>query len=1346
MAFRPYVPDYALRLLAGRGEEPPPFARRVDTAVLFADIAGFTPMSASLAAAGPYGAEELSDLLNAVFDRVTGLVGSYGGTVAKFAGDAVTAVFPARPGAQATAARRAVQCALDLQAAMTEFRAVATTAGAFALAMRAGVGAGGALLAVVGDPAVQLEHLVAGEAVDRAAAASRVAGRGEVAVDPALAAASDLGVELGERRGGGAAVVARLARRPRRPSPPAAAALPDDEFLAAFLHPAIAERVRRGQGGLVNEHRTVTVAFVGFPNLLSGGPERPPATRRRATAGRPVRVPPALERLQEYVAAAGVAVRRWGGHLRQVDLGDKGGVLVLAFGAPLRHEDHEERAVRCCLELLELPGGPFRAGVTTGVVWCGEVGSDARREYAVVGDSVNLAARLMEEAESGQLLLDHPTWERASGAAVGHRLRPVTVRGRSGTVTVWAVEEVRDRADPPGRSDAPGLVGRRAELAASQAAVRRLAAGDGGVLGLGGEPGIGKSRLANEAVALAGDLGVETLAGACRSLGTAASYLVWRPIWQGLLGLDPSRPISEQQVVLGERLGQRAPLLAPVVNLPLPDTELTALLDPSIRAELLRSLLLDLLRERAAAAPLLLVLEDLHWIDTPSRRLLAFLARNLTDLPVLLLLTARPVDGGPDPFEPVARLPHFTGVTLEELPPAEAAELASQRMGQLYGAGREPPAGALDRVVARAGGNPFYLEELVSLIHSRSGERAGDDLPDSVQRVVMARIDQLAEPEKAVVKVASVLGRRFRAGWIAGSYPAIGPAEEVTGHLERLEALGLTASQEAGPEPEYAFRHAITQEVAYESLTLRTREALHEGVSAYIEEAYADRLPQFVERLAYHYGRTRRTDKQRVWFRAAADAARAAFANEAAVDYYQRLLDLVPEPEAGPVLLDLGSVWHLVGRWAEAEETYRRAMSIAEAAGDRSLLAASHRELGNLFMYTQSYAEAIDWLTLASEEFQLLDDPAGLARTLDRLAYALIQQGSYKDAAEVAQRHLVIAEDAGDPAAVSAALDHIGLVCAYTGDQAGALEYLGRSLEMAGAAGDRRGVIDAANNLGGFYATSGDHVNALACFQRALASAQEIGYRQPAAVVVGNIGELYYLRGEYGRATRCFAHALRIAVELGDSTSVANRVASLAATAAAQGDAATAERRYARAIELARELEAPHFLCQWLYDLAELLAAAGRRREAEPLDTEAQAVAARHSERGTELRARLLATRLRVEEGRLAPEEAALELLPQQRAWTRPSPERAAILAEMARLGPAWDRERAAAAALYLDLYQRAPNVQYRHAYQQLTGTELPPGPPLPPPPAGVGPGGDVEELLAQVEQLTGTRPLAAAS
>ncbi|HEX6676917.1 MAG TPA: tetratricopeptide repeat protein [Actinomycetes bacterium] len=1333
MAFRPYVPEYALRLLAGRDREAPPFALRADAAVLIADIAGFTPMSASLAASGPYGAEELSDLLNAVFNRIAGLVGGYGGTVAKFAGDAVTVVFPVGERPPATAARRAAQCALDLRAAMGDFHAVTTRAGTFALATRAGVGAGRVLLAVVGDQAVRLEHLVAGDAVDRAAAAVRHAGPGEVAVDGALAAA--IGVEAGERRGT-AIVVGGLARRLRRPAPrrPAAQADPTDDRLAAFLHPAIAERVRRGQSGLVNEHRTVTVAFVALPDLFGGGTAGTSPQRRKAAAAAP-RNAGAVARLQRYVAAAVRTIARWDGHLRQVDLGDKGSVLVVAFGAPVRHEDHEERAVRCCLELLGLPGGPFRAGVTTGCVWCGEVGTDDRREYAIVGDSVNLAARLMEAAAPGQLLVDEPTWQGAAGTAVGHPMRPAPVKGRSGTVSTWAVEGVRD-ADPP-RRWAPTLVGRDEELAALHATVRRLAAGHGGVLGLAGDPGIGKSRLAAEAATLAHGLGVAVWSGACRSLGTNTSYRVWRSIWHGLLGLDRLQSPDEQRSALVARLGEHAPLLTPVLNLPLRDSELTGPLDPSTRVELLRSLLLDLLRERAAEGPVLLVLEDCHWIDAPSRALLAFLARNLADRPALLLLTARPIDGGPDPFEPVARLPHFRHLALDELPPAAAMELAHQRMRQLYGPAAEPPADALARVVARAGGNPFYLEELVSLIHARGGDAADLDLPDSVQRVVMARIDQLGEPEKAVLKVASVVGRRFQAEWITGCYPAAGPVDEVARHLERLDELRLTPLLDDGPEPEYAFRHVITQEVAYESLTLRTREALHEGVSAYIERVYADRLAQYVETLAYHWGRTQRKDKQRVWFRAAADAARAAFDNDVAVAYYQRLLTLLPEAESGRVRLDLGSVWHLVGRWVEAEDAYRRAMSIAQATDDRSLLAASQRELGNLFMYARSYAGAIAWLTLAAEQFEQLGDRVGLARSLDRLTYALVQQGSYKEATEVAERHLAIASDADDPAAISAALDHLGLICTYTGDRAGALEYLSRSLQIAGAAGDRRTILHAANNLGNFYATTGDHVNAVACFQRALAVAQEIGYQQPAAVVIGNMGELYHDRGEEGRATRCFAHALRIAVVLGDWTSVANRVASLAATALAQGEAATGERRYGRAIELARKLDAPRFLCEWLCNLAHLLAATGRHAEAEPLNDEALAVAVRHGERGTELRARLLSVRLRVETGRLTPQDAARELRPLEREWNA-GPERAAVLDELGRLGPAWDDDRQVAAALYRELYERAPNVEYRRAYERLTGTLLPPALPLPPPPEVAGPVADVEELLGQVEELLG--------
>jgi len=1306
VAYRSFVPDYAVRLLAAPGEGPP-FAEHGQGVVLFADIVGFTPLSAALAEAGRHGAEELSTLLNRFFARMVDLVTGHGGTVASFAGDAITALFPL-PGparAQAAATRRAVDCALAMQAASQEFRDVPTAAGTFTLAMRAGLGAGGVLLAVVGDPATRLEHVLAGAALDRAVAAERLAAQGQVRLDPALQLA-DPGAEVA----GGPA-------RPRRP-PPAGAAEVAEERLAAFLHPAIAERVRQGQVGLVDERRTVTMAFVGFSGLAAD-----PAA--------------AIDRLQRFVAAAVRVIGRWGGHLRQVDLGDKGSLLVVAFGAPVRHEHQEERALRCCMDLLALPGGPVRAGVTTGRAWCGEVGSAARREYAVVGDTVNLAARLMEAAPPGQALVDRSTWEGAGGTATARRLEPLAVRGRDGQVDVWAVAGMGERAGPPDRPLAAGsMVGRAAELAEVRAAVARVAAGQAVVLAIVGEPGIGKSRLAAEAVGQARELGFTTATGASRSLGPDTSYLPWRAIWRALLGLDPWSSLDEQRHALAARFGEQAPLLGPVLNLPIPENELTGPLDPAARAELLRPLLAGELRALARSAPLALLLEDCHWIDPSSQALLEHLAGDLAGQPVLLVATARPTDGGRQANGALAALPHHRQVALGELAPADAAELARERARQLFGERAPPAPEVIDRVVERAGGNPLYLEELLSLVHGR-GPGPGDDLdlPDSVERVVLARLDQLSEGEKAVVKVASVVGSRFRAEWISGCYPAAGSPAEVTGHLRRLEALRLTPLQTTEPAPEYGFRHAITREVTYNSLTLRMRTQLHERVGAHIEATFPDRLAQFADTLAYHYGRTGRTDKQRVWFRAAADAARDAFANQAAIAEYQRLLPLLDGPAAGHALLDLGAVWQLVGRWGDAQQAYLQALGIARAGDDRSLLAAGGRELGDLYIYTKSYAEAVEWLTLASETFDRLGDRRGLSRSLDRLAYALIQQGAYPRAAEVSRRHLLLATETRDQAGMSVALDHLGIISAYTGDQAKALDLLRRSLTVATAAGDRRGVVHAANNLGGLHASRGEHLEALDCASTALRVATEIGYRQMAGVATGNLGELYRERGDHDRATACFANALRIAVELGDWTSVANRVASLAATAADLGDPAAAEQRYRLAIRLARDLEAPHFLCEWLHGLADLLASTGRAGEAEEHNTEALAIAARHAEREVELRARLLALRLQVELGHLPGADAAGQALALGDAWPDP-PGRAAVLDAAARLDPDLDQARAAAASLYRELYERGPNVHYRQAYERLTSATLPPAPPLPAVPvAATGRPADVDELLRRISR-----------
>ncbi|HYT27138.1 MAG TPA: tetratricopeptide repeat protein, partial [Actinomycetota bacterium] len=713
------------------------------------------------------------------------------------------------------------------------------------------------------------------------------------------------------------------------------------------------------------------------------------------------------------------------------------------------------------------------------------------------------------------------------------------------------------------------------------------------------------------------------------------------------------------------------------------------------------------------------------------------------DQPVAIVAVVRAAAGDPSPFEPISQLPHLTELRVTEMASADAERLVSQRLRSRYGAEALLAPGVVRRIADRGEGNPFYLEELVSFLHAQGIDpRDPDalatlDLPDGLHRLVMARIDRLSEGEKATIKVASVIGRQFRAGWISASYPAAGSRREVARHLERLGDLDLTPIRTVGPEPEYAFKHAIIQEVAYQSLTYQMREVLHEQVGLYIEAAYPDRLVQYVDVLAHHYGRTRRVDKQRVWFRVAGDAAKAAFANEAAIAYFSALLPLLPEPETAEVLVELGTVWQLTGKWREAERAYRRALRIAELTGDRTVLAASQRQLGDLSMYTESYTEAVRWLRQAAGEFEGLGDRQGLSGVLDRLAYTYIHQSAYGEALATAERHLAIATEADDPAGVSVALNHMSLVRWHNGETTSALSLLRRSLDAATGAGDRRCEIHAANTLACVHFDRGDHQDAVASWRRALAMAGAIGYRQTAAVIVGNLGEVYLLHGDHRLATSCFAHALRVAAELGDWTSTAYRVASLATAAAAEGREEDAARMLSRAAALSRMLDASRYLCFCLHHQARLLEARGRLLEAEQLNQEALEVATRDNEHAIQVSARLLALRLQVALGRLDRDAAVRQLRDVQATWTEPH-ERAALLDTTWQLDPAQEAARVEAARLYRTLYGRAPIVEYRDAYERLTGVRLPPGPPLPPLPDAVADEAvDIEAVLRQADLAT---------
>jgi class 3 adenylate cyclase/tetratricopeptide (TPR) repeat protein len=1286
--------------------------RRFDAAVLFVDVAGFTGMSESLGRTGRQGTEELTEVLNAWFGRMMEVIEAHRGVVAKFAGDAMTIVFPCAGARRSTAARQALQCALEMQDGMRGFSAVETSAGRHALAMTAGAAFGVVLTTTVGDPAIRLEHVTAGDVLARSAEAEHLAERGELVAHEDIVMAAG-GVQIARRRGRFSWIEGLVPPgRPRRPAGPRTAEVGSVAGLRAFLHPAIAERLATGQAALVNEHRWVVALFAGFAGFDYGDRD----------AGR---------RLQEYLRAAIAVVEQHGGHLRQVDVGDKGSKLIAVFGAPVAHEDDAARALRCAHALRTLGGVRARIGVNAGMAFCGEVGSRARREYAVIGDAVNVAARLMELASPAQVLVGA---NLAGGQDHGLALeshRVMTLRGRSEPLVVHTLEPRSDR--PPGAPrPAPVLrmVGRRRELRRIEALLGRAERGRGAVLAVTGPAGIGKSRLAAEALALAGRRAMSIATGAAQA-DRMGGYQAWRGVLRSLLGVDGRRSpaeaarAAEQALARVDPSGQRIPTLAPVLDLPLAPNRFSASLDSEAAAQTARSLVIDVLRAHAQRAPLLLVLEDCHWLDELSRDLLVDVARVAEGMPLLILVLSRSAEASEHAAE--GRAPptlSFEQIELAPLPTRETARLVRERGESLGLLSGPPPASFLALVDGRAEGNPFFVSEILALLKDRHVDPndaealAALDLPDSLQRLLLARIDRLPEREKTVLKVASVVGRRFATIWLADEFPELGDGAELEQRLQGLVAGGLIVPDvEGSAEPGYVFSHAVTRDVAYESMSFAARAGLHERIGAWVERRHADSLDEVVEALAQHYGHSRNRPKQLRYYRLAGDRARATFANGEAIGHYDKLLSLEPDAAVTDVRRALGEVRQLIGDWDEAETVLRDALERASLEGDSHELAECQRALGHLLSYTGAHDEAVALLLEAQDAFEQAGDQSGEARVLEHLGYAYLVRGQHAEALRCAERQAELAEGLSDRVRLSAAADHLGILCRRQGDLEAARRHLERARDIAAGSGDRRGVVHAANDLAAVHALEGDEMTALALLHEAFEQAVDIGYRHAAAMIVVNAGELCRWHGEARRAIRYYAEGLALGADLVD-WAILEHAGGLAGALAESGRLPEARRWLVPALILGRAWSSPEVLCEHLMRAADVEARLGRGAQAIDLYREATDLARRQDLQEVAVEAELLATRLLVAAGKLSQDTAVA--VAERLAEANEGRERALALDELFRLEPSRVEAYRAAAELYRSLHERTPHAELRRRYVELTGETLEPPPPLPPLPAGL--------------------------
>jgi ABC-type oligopeptide transport system substrate-binding subunit/class 3 adenylate cyclase len=658
----------------------------------------------------------------------------------------------------------------------------------------------------------------------------------------------------------------------------------------------------------------------------------------------------------EAVARIVGEIEALGGHVKDL-AGD--GVLAF-FGAPTTREDDAERAVRAALRIVAeiddygrevlrgwgIEGFGVRVGAATGSVVVGEIGAGQRVEYAAFGDTVNLAARLQSAAQPGSVLVDDSTHRALERLFAWDAPLELELKGKAEPVRAWPVAGVQ--TGPRRQRGVPGveahLVGRARELGAAREALDALQAGRGGVLVVSGEPGIGKSRLLVELRGAAEAAGVRWLEGRCVSYGESLPYWPFRDLLRtDWIGAGADEAELRVRVGLRRRLEQLFaggadelyPYLGSLLDLALErEAEArTSQLSPEALQWRTFEVVGQLFARIAEESPLVVGVEDLHWADSTSVLLLEQLLGLAEESAVLFVITLRPErdHAAWGLREHAAReFPHLLqGIELGPLGDADG-----ELLDALVGAGTLP-AEVERRVLQTAEGNPFFLEELVrslidagTLVRTEDGWRfdheAEIEVPQTVEKVILARLDRLSPASHEVVTAASALGRRFALPLLEGVLGG-----EVGEALHELQRLGLIQQSRRWPQPEYRFRHALIQETAYRTLLDSTRAELHRRAAEWLEERYAGREAEVLGLLAHHWLAARNEDKATDYLLRAGDKARQEYALDEAIEYYRALLPLLErkgEQQASAlVLFKLALALHTSLRFAEANAAYQRA-------------------------------------------------------------------------------------------------------------------------------------------------------------------------------------------------------------------------------------------------------------------------------------------------------------------------------------------------------------------------------------------------------------------------------------
>jgi len=1130
---------------------------------MFIDIAGFTALTDYMMENGKEGSEVLIDIINKVFTPAIEAIEDNNGFVSTFGGDSFYAIFDQN---NKFSGRGCINAALTIRNLFDKIDTQQTKFGDFQLSVKIGISFGNLDWGIIQN-INQNAYYFKGESINNCSKCEKLCNNSEIIFDENFLNSinqKDIIINYSVKT---STFYKLINKNFTETNIKKLNYQLDNKIENSFMPKTILQLKAKG------EFRNVISCFISFEEKNNW---------------------------EENISAVADLVHEFGGYFNRINFGDKGGFLLVFFGAPVAQEMLFSRAVNFSLAVNNIRNFSTRIGLTFGVAFAGFIGSNNRHEYTCQSKNVNLAARFMTKATFGQIYINDTIFHKIHNSYKIQSLEKINFKGFTEKVKVHLLlKKELISADTFYNTK---LVGRKTELKKLQDAINPIFENRfAGIIFVDGIAGIGKSRLIGELKANINNSKTNSSVNWFYMPCDAILQNSFNPIKHFLKNYFDQSPDFEMvqnkstfesvlenllnkttNIEIKKELIRTKQLLGSMINLVWEDSFFDQL-SAKIKFENLLSALKNLIKAESLQKPVIIELEDGHWIDSDSRKFIQELSMNIENYPITIISACR--------FNDDRTLIDFelkdsisTRISLNSFSKKGTANLLQKNFYHTNSftqletkTNTEIPKSTLNLIYEKSEGNPFYIEQIALYLNENKMLDNHFNLisknftiPSDINAIIISRIDRLSANLKNVVKTASILGREF----------AINVLSKML-HNNNVTNLLLSGEKETIwnklTELTYIFHHALIREAVYEMQLKQQLRKLHELAANSIEEIYKENLESHYSELANHFDKAENLQKAIEYLEKTANQAKLNYQNSYAIDTYDRLLDMIGDsPKYIEMKMDAlhhkARIFDFIGKKDEAKIIFLQVLSLAKTKKDKYRICNIYNSIGIQLQANNKFQEALnnfqDYLRISEE----IDDQTGISHALGNIALCHIGTKNFELATKFTEKKLAFCKEIDDKAGIAFSYSNLGIINLDMSNYDDAMKYFETQLKICNELNDVRNASIAYLNIGVIYTYKNDYKKGMEFFKKRLKTCEEMGERNSISVVIGNIGSIHYYLNEYDEAMKCFESQLNINKELDNQRGIAKAIGNMGNIYRIRKDIIKTKECYHKSIEIAESV------------------------------------------------------------------------------------------------------------------------------------------------------------------------------